>query len=330
MVTRKQVAQLAGVSEGTVSNVVNGKSIVAKDKMERVLAAIEELHYVPDQTARSLVMRRSNHIGIAIYELTNPYHMEIAKCLEECASRSGFIVSVFMLDNNMKDKFKAMVERRLDGLVNFMTNRYPEEYIDMLAQRGTVLINFDSESGSVFSNDYRDATAQILQRLYDWGHRRIAYISTMDEIGFRADSRGKQWFESVQKLGFERAEVFYNHSFDAASDQTGRLLTQRMLETFRDATAVLCTNDLTAMGCMRNLADEGIRVPTDISVVGCDDIEIAKTLIPSLTTMSIDKYRQGEDIVAQIINQLDGGEKQHHVYHAVPVYRESIAPIRNR
>ena len=93
MVTRKQVAQYAGVSEGTVSNVLKGKVAVAKEKRERVLAAIEALRYVPDQTARNLVTRRSNHIGVAIYELTNPYHMEITKRIEERASRNGFIVS---------------------------------------------------------------------------------------------------------------------------------------------------------------------------------------------------------------------------------------------
>ena len=330
MVTRKQVAQYAGVSEGTVSNVLNGKTVVAKDKKERVLAAIEALRYIPDQTARNLAMRRSNHIGIAIYELTNPYHMEIARSIEECASRNGFIVSVFMLDNDMENKFNAMVERRLDGLVNFMTNRYPEEYTEMLAKRGTVLINFDSRYGPLFINDYRAAMADILQKLYTWGHRKIAYISTLDEGGFRADSRGKQWFESVEKLGFERTEVFYNHEFNAASDETGRRLTREMLRSFRDATAVLCTNDLTAMGCLRELSDEGIRVPRDMSVVGCDDIEITRTLIPSLTTMTIDKHRQGEEIAKQILEQLNGGEKRNFVYPAVPIYRESAGPVQKK
>lgn len=328
MVTRKQVAQYAGVSEGTVSNVLNGKVAVAKEKRERVLAAIEALRYVPDQTARNLVTRRSNHIGVAIYELTNPYHMEITKRIEERASRNGFIVSVFMLDHDMENKFNAMVERRLDGLVNFMTNRYPEEYTEMMAARGTVLINFDSRYGPLFINDYREAMADILQKIRAWGHRKVAYISTFDEDGFRADSRGKQWFESVKELNFERAEVFYNHVFDADSDETGRRLTREMLKQFPDVTAVLCTNDLTAMGCMRELADNGIRVPRDISVVGCDDIKIAKTLTPSLTTMTIDKRRQGEEIAQQIFAQLNGGVKKNYLYPAVPVYRESAGPVR--
>ena len=93
MVTRREGAVRAGVSEATVSNVVNGKSCVSQDKVKRVYSAMRELGYIPNQNARNLVTGRSNHIGIAIYEMTNPYHMEIAQYIERYASRHGYIVS---------------------------------------------------------------------------------------------------------------------------------------------------------------------------------------------------------------------------------------------
>lgn len=125
MVTRRQVAERANVSEATVSNVINGKACVSEDKTRRVMKAINELNYVPDQNARTLVMGKSRHIGIAIYETTNPYHMELARHIESHATKRGYIVSLFMLDNNMKNKLDVIVQHRLDGIINFMTNQYP-------------------------------------------------------------------------------------------------------------------------------------------------------------------------------------------------------------
>ena len=97
------MAEKAQVSEATVSNVINGKNCVSDEKVRRVKTAIRELNYVPDQTARTLVMRKSKHIGIAVYETTNPYHMELARIIEQCAAKNGYIVSLFVLDNNMKN-----------------------------------------------------------------------------------------------------------------------------------------------------------------------------------------------------------------------------------
>lgn len=329
MVTRREVARRAGVSEGTVSNVINGKDCVKADKRERVLQIIRELKYVPNQTARNLVTSRSSHIGIAIYETTNPYHMELARSIEETAIKRGYIVSLFMLDNNMPDKLRAISERRLDGLVNFMTNQYPEEFIDGLREQGTMLSNFDSDVGSSFANDYAEATKSLMEKLYEMGHRNVAYLSNFDEKGFAADSRGIQFLKSAAELAFNRTEVYYNHEFNASSDCIGRNLAEKLLEDFEEVTAVFCTNDLSALGCMRTLADAGKFVPDDISVIGCDDINLASIMYPSLTTIAIDKARQGADIANNIIDRIENdGEVLHKNYVAKAVIRESIAPPR--
>lgn len=328
VITRKEVALKAGVSEGTVSNVINGKFCVSKEKRERVMCVVGELNYVPDQTARNLATNRSQHIGIAIYEVTNPYHMEIAKQIEECAIKKGYIVSIFMLDNNMDVKLRAIKERRLDGLVNFMTNIYPENFIATLVARGTVLVNFNEIVGSIVNNDYRLAMKEIMIKIKELGHKKIAYLTTMDKLGFMADSRGKQWFESVEELGFQRAEVFYNDNFDRTSDATGLIITKQLLNEYPDVTAIFCTNDLTALGCIRALADAGLRVPDDISVIGCDNINLSAITYPSLTTISIDKMKQGEEIVNIIIDQIKNQNKVVKTYTAEAIFRESTAKVR--
>ena len=325
LVTRKRVAEIAKVSEATVSNVINGKIKVADGKRERVLSAIKELNYIPDQTARNLAMGCSRHIGIAIYETTNPYHMELARAIEDYASKKGYVVSLFMLDNNIEHKLEVISQRKLDCLINFMTNRYPDGFIETLKRTRTMLINFDEASGSVFCNDYADAMRQILIRVKELGHTKIAYLCSQDELGFAADSRGKQWFKSVAELGFEEARVLYNQNFDNTSDKIGYALAHSLIEEFSGSTVVFTTNDLSAIGCIRALAEKKIRVPQDISVIGCDDISIAEIMVPSLTSIALDKVVVGADMARQAIKQITTGTFGKITYEATPVYRESLA-----
>lgn len=330
MVTRKEVAVRAGVSEATVSNVLNGKSCVLPDKVDRVYKAMRELGYIPNQNARNLVTGRSNHIGIAIYEMTNPYHMEIAQYIERYASKQGYIVSLFLLDNNMQNKLNAIAQRRLDGVVNFMTNEYPDQFIEELTRYGAVMINFNESIGSMFVNRYEEAMKQLMERAFALGHRKIAYLTSQDSVGFSRDGRGLQWFASLKELPFEKAKVFYNSDFGLMSDKIGYQLAKEMIADDADITAVFCTNDLTAFGCIRALTEAGLRVPEDISVIGCDDIRMSELMMPPLTTIAIDKKQQGEDIARQAIGEILGETgRVRKEYVAYPVYRASLTKCRN-
>lgn len=327
MVTRREVARMAGVSEGTVSNVINGKDCVCSTTRERVLRFVRELKYEPNIAARNLVTGRSAHIGIAIYETTNPYHLEVAKKIEDAASKRGYIVSFFMLDDNAPYKLQVISERRLAALINFMTNRYPEGFIEGLREKGTLLVNFDQNYGPTFREDYREATKELIEHVYRLGHRNIAYICSYDEAGFAVDGRGAQFLETTSGLDLDRVEVYYNDDFNATSDEIGKRLAGKILREFSEVTAIFCINDLMAIGCMRTLAEAGLRVPQDISVIGCDDINVASLLYPSLTSMTPDKATMGEDIANGIIDLIEsGGEPQSFTYKAKAVMRESVAP----
>lgn len=122
---------------------------------------------------------------------------------------------------------------------------------------------------------------------------------------------------------------FYNHDFELRSDEIGRELCHKLIRDYPDATAVFCTNDLCAMGVLRTLKDAGIRVPQDISVIGCDDIDQGKLYVPSLTTITIDKRKQGEEIAEQVIGEIEGKRSRvYKIYPAHAVYRESLAERR--
>ena len=107
MVTRADVAKRAGVSTGTVSNILNGKTTVAPELVEKVKKAISELGYVPNHNAKSLASKTSRHIGIALYEYENSYHWEIIRGIEEYATKKGYLVSEFILDNNSEYKYST-------------------------------------------------------------------------------------------------------------------------------------------------------------------------------------------------------------------------------
>ncbi len=310
MVTRTEVARRAGVSVGTVSNVMNNKQFVRPELVRRVKAAIEELNYVPDFTAKSLASRRSNHIGVALYEMTNPYHAEIIQGLEKYASECNYMVTTFLLDNKSNKKFDAICERRLDGLINFMTNDLPRSFTEILKRQKTVLVNFNPQDSFIVMNDYTQSMLECMKLLSDYGHKKVGYICSSDAIRFSADTRGNTFLENRLKFGFDCDDslVMCNNDYTMLSEQIGYRLCGELLKAHPDVSAIFCTNDLTAFGAIRKIAEAGLKCPDDISVIGCDDISLGEYYNPPLSTMSFDKMQHGANIAKKIIDKIENPE----------------------
>lgn len=214
-VTRSDIARAAGVSVGTVSNVLNNTAVVKEDLRQKVLKTVKELHYVQNYTAKSLASKNNHHIGVAVYEMSNPYHVEVVRGIEEYATQNGYIVSIFMLDNNMDKKLDAVCQRKLSGLVNFMTNEYPATFLDILRKQGTLLVNFGTEQGIRAYVDYADAIKEYCRTLYTLGHRDIGYLYYGDRPRFLADNRGRAFYEARKELGLTENDdyiLFGNNS----------------------------------------------------------------------------------------------------------------------
>ena len=327
MATRADVAKRAGVATGTVSNILNGKKNIAPEIVEKVKKAIDELGYVPNHNAKSLASKTNRHIGIALYEYENSYHWEVVRCIEEYATQRGYFVSIFVLDNNSKYKFDTICERRLSALINFMTNDYPRNFIEILKRQEVNLVNFDTSLGPVFTTDYSDAMTDIMKKLKADGHKRVAYVWSGDELRFNADTRGKVFKKMVKELGFdaENCPVIYNNDPQKLSYDIGYSGGRKLFEQYKDITAVFGTNDLVAIGVMRALKDIGYSVPKDVCVIGCDDTMIAQNYIPSITSMQFDKRLYGQTIAKTIIDKIEGeeAEDKEHFVCAQAVFRES-------
>ena len=329
MITRTDVAKRAGVSVGTVSNVMNNKPFVKPEYVIKVKRAIEELNYIPDFTAKSLACRKSNHIGVAIFELTNPYHAEIIEAMEKYAAERGYMVTTFLLNNKKPQKFDSICERRLDGLVNFMTNDLPTNFVNILQKQNTVLVNFAKDNSFIVVNDYSKAMLTFMRLLSSLGHKNVAYVSTIDILRFQADSRGKTFLSNRRELGLSEDDslIFCNSDYSLRSEQIGYRLADEIFKVNPAITAVFATNDLCAIGLMKRFSEMGYSCPKDISIIGCDNIALSSYYIPSLCTIELDKKKYGRSIVKTIIEKIENPSKFPYKslnFEAQTVLRDSV------
>ena len=333
MVTRKEVAALAGVSVATVSNVLNRKGIVQPDTERKVFRAVEELGYVPDETARNLSLGCSNHLGVAINELTNPYHMEVVTGIEQQASESGFHVTICDIDDKEQSKLNFLNGRRFDAMVNFMTITFGDEILDLLMQKNTMLVNFPIEQSMKFSIDSRQALVDCMQKLKDYGHTKVGYVATIDSLRWVNDQRGITYLDNLSRFGFlnNTEYVIFNNDYRKSSSVVGYENGMKLFSAHPELTAVFVSNDFAALGVLRALKELGFRCPEDVSVIGYDGINIAKLLIPSLTTVGYDNVAYGREIAKHVIDCVVDKKDvrdQKFTFTARMIEGESVGPCR--
>ncbi len=331
MITRKEVAKLAGVSPATVSNVFDKPSVVKPDTREKVMQAAKQLKYAPNHAAKILSSGNSRHIGIAVFEYTNPYHMEIIRGIENYAIGRDYMVTVFLLDNAIHDKFSFIQSKQLSALVNFTTNTYPESFIDILMNSNTVLVDFGADKGLSTMIDMRSAYCNFMEKLREFGHRIVGFVTGMDCDRFYSDVRG-QLFLDREKYGLCKDEnlIAYNDDYTLSSEERGYLGAKKLLAVRKDITALFAINDMAAIGAIRAVSECGYSVPEDISVIGCDDISLARYVNPSLTTISCNKYDFGRQIAEKILECVEGHKDGTGEIISIPaecVYRESLIPV---
>lgn len=333
MVTRKEVALKAGVSVATVSNVFNQKVFVLPETVAKVKQAAEELRYVPNFTARSLSLGHSYQIGIAVSECSNPHHMEIFKAISKYAANQGFMVTLFSMNERFESMLDFLRQRQFDAFVNFSNRVYPEALIDLLEHKNTVLVNFCENKGLNFGLDRYGATVTAMERLSDLGHKNVGYVSTMDRFRWQEDARGKAFLENRAAMGFCCDDSYIKMSEDnnMPSEEAGYFLTKKLMEEHREITALFVTNDLSALGALRALNEAALRVPQDVSVIGCDGISIGEFYTPRLSTIWFDKDEYGRVIAEETIrciNQEDHDGRENYRMVCTYLERDSTAPVR--
>jgi len=287
-----QVAQRAGVSPATVSRVTNGRSTVAKHLAKRVWKAIEELGYTPNPQARALVSGRSRVVGLLVSEITNPFFPELMQSFEDLAGERDFEVMVGSTNYNReraKVFIRRLAQRRVEG-VAVMTFRAESHLLDELSAQNIPLVTIDVSAEAprslVLEVDYAEGIDQAVQHLALLGHRRIGFAS--GPMPHLTNVRRRDAFvQSAKRIGLrgEHAPIFVgDHTFEG-----GTQAALHFLGMSPPPTAIVCSNDMMAVGVLRVMSERGVRVPRDMSVVGFDDIHLAEFVNPPLTSVRMSR-----------------------------------------
>ena len=293
----KDVAQKAGVSVTTVSHVLNKTRHrpVAPETRQRVLDAIRDLNYHANANARRLAQTHSNLFGLILSEIANPFFPEVILGFEGAAVRRGFEL---LLCNTEYDPARSsvavrkMIENKVRG-VAVVTSMLDTALVEQLAAEKLPVVLFGqgpAKPGTSYIHlDYRAGMAQTVEHLIGFGHREIAFVSGPQNI--RSAVRVRDAFTgALGQRGLEPCQIVEsNYKVDGGASSVRSLFARDIFPT-----AIVCGNDLIAVGVISALEEVGISVPQDVSVVGCDDILVARLARPPLTTVAVPRESLGK------------------------------------
>jgi LacI family transcriptional regulator len=309
----KKVAARAKVSTATISRTINNSAAVSPDTAKKVWKVIRELGYYPNTQARALVSGRSKIFGLIISDIANPFFPELVKSFDDTAIHHGYEVIVANTDYNsvrMNICARRMIERQVDA-VAIMTSEIDESLVEELSRRKLPIVFLDhGHPGPLISNivvDYGKGIREAVQHLAGLGHRNIGFVSGPVALK-SARTRRAAFLRCPNECGIndpQQVVVEGNHKVDG-----GERAMQQLLAMHPAPTAVLTSNDLTAIGVLRSIHQAGLSVPDDISVIGFDDIELSRFTQPALTTVRLSREELGRCAFEALYRTLQNGSRQ--------------------
>jgi len=320
--TLGDVADLAGVSQSTVSNVVRGADVVAPPTRRRVEAAIEQLGYRPNALARQLLSGRATSVGIIVRDLTNPFIAEMASLVEREVARYGFATMFAATEGMPEGETRAadlMLEYRISGVVMLSYLRRPAAIRSRLdGQIPAVFIAADEPWADSVTIDERRAGALVAAHLIGLGHRRLAFVGPSRRD--RADTRRRDGFVSTADRAGVRPQLIAWDPPNGTPTVGEESADWRSLLSGPDRpTAVFVANDFAAIDLL-DVADAlGIAVPGKLSIVGFDDVEVSRLRRISLTTVGQPRERLVGLGVQMLMDRIRGRSRGESTLTRVPV-----------
>ncbi len=288
----RTVAALAKVSIATVSRTINRSPAVSERLSKRVWQAIDQLNYYPNTHARTLVSGRSHLFGIIVENITNPFFPELIQSFEEIAVAHGYEILVSSSNSDpaqLTTCVRRMLERKVDG-VAMLTFGEEEPILDQLTLNDIpmVLAEFKPENPktSTILLDYSTGIHAAIRHLLDLGHKNIAFLAGPHSL-HSAITR-----ENDFRAAMEAAGLPIRKNWIIECDHTlkgGVVGFEKLLALDEHPTAIVCSNDMTAIGVQRAIYMKGLHVPHDFSVIGLDDIDFAEFTLPPLTTIRLSR-----------------------------------------
>ena len=309
----RDVARQAGVSVGTVSNVLNRPDVVSPKTLERVQKTIAELGFVPNGFARQLRSGYSRTIGLVVPDVANPFFTEVARGVEDAASKRDYAVFLCNSDESLEKENKylsVLIQQQVRGVLITPSDSKSHQY-ENLRERGISVALLDTETKnasqcSVSVDDVRGGEIAI-EHLASLGHKEIAWVTGPETIPQVADrTAGVMRAAKIAKVEISTIRVPLMNSAQGI-DAVKKILALKKLPS-----AIFCGNDLLAFGVMRGLLDAGKKIPEDVSLLGYDDIAFGNSSAVPLSSISQPAYQLGVTAAELLISECEESEEHAH------------------
>ncbi|ANS73490.1 transcriptional regulator [Paenibacillus yonginensis] len=307
-ITIKDVAKQANVSVATVSRVINGLDRVSESTRKRVLKIIQELNFVPNNMAASMVNKKTNMISVVVPEIQNPFYTAVIEGTVEVAKREGFFTLVLSTngDEGEEEEFlDSFLGKNVDGIILIGSHKEAEFYREI--QKPTILVDRyfnDSGHDGVMIDNYRGAY-EATKHFIEYGHERIAIIDGAHDFN---DGKDRFW-------GYKQAMLEHGFTPDPAyhkqgnwTEEDGYKFAKELLQSHQPPTAIFAANNVLCKGTIRAIRDMNLKLGEDISLIGFDENELAQFVQPQVTVVRRPTREMGEQAAEMLIHKIKGGQ----------------------
>ena len=321
-VTRDDVAKLAGVSGTTVSYVMNNTKRISPEVCQRVWDAAKQLNYHPSLLARGLATSETKHIAIVVKNLQNPYYTAIQEGVQIIAAQEGYIVSVLSAHESPVANMNIMLSRGIDGVI--IASSSAGELAEMLRLNIPLAVVGEDQSTAF----YRKAVFSMVEAFHALGHRRIAFLSGLT-LNNPRHYRYQNFCDAMEEYGMKPEQDLLIDGDGTTDERSGYRAADELLRRGVPFTGVFATNDLMAMGAMYRFWEAGLKIPEDVSIVGCDGIAVTEYTTPPLSTLRSPVVAMGQSLMYQLLEKMQPGKtfpRPAQPLQAEFVQRESLGP----
>ncbi|WP_179298716.1 LacI family DNA-binding transcriptional regulator [Evansella halocellulosilytica] len=310
-VTIKDIANICGVSTGTVDRALNNRTGISEKTKKKILKVAKEMKYKPDYMARSLVMGKTMTIGVVLFDLYNRSFAQLLNAIELRARELGYFVYITLSDKKAENEINCidyLVDRKVDGIILFTVNKGEqfESYLSKLNIPIITILNYVSEKWEYIGIRDRQAMKEAIDYIVGEGYQKYIYISPpLAYLGktniYTQEERLNGFHEGLKRNGISSKPLIVKNS-----EYIKKL--ENITFSKDEKTAIVCSTDLYALEVMEYLKEQGVNIPEQVGVMGFDDIDMLKYITPRLTTVKYPIEEIGRRAVESIVNKIDHGD----------------------
>lgn len=306
MTNYRDIAKLANVSIATISHVINNTRYAEPLTRQRVLDAIETLKYKPNLYARGLAIGKTNTVGLVISDITNPFYPELVQGTEKAALENGYNIFLCNIDYNTKIGLKsigALISKKIDGII-LASSQIDDLVISEIVDYGINFVMVDWGESDIKADsikfDYWKGLKEAVDYLVQMKHKKIFFIS-----GPKQHKTSTIRINDFKNAALQNKDVYYeiiegDHKLEGGYNAAKNILKGRIIPT-----AIICSNDLTAIGAMQSFIDSGLSIPSDISIIGLDNIKLTEIIKPHLTTIGLERKKIGATLLEILLKRIN-------------------------